>query len=95
MIFDAIQVLEHAKLTGSLTLTGEANTGRVLFNEGTIVDAESAGLTGQAGFRQIVEITNGSFEFEKSAREFPIVIQAPSNTNLLLDTLRQLDEEKQ
>lgn len=94
-VFDAIQVLEHAKLTGSLTLTGEAKTGRVLFNEGTIVDAESAGLKGEAGFRQIVEITNGSFEFEKSAHEFPIVITALSNTNLLLDTLRQLDEEKQ
>ena len=94
-VFDAIQVLENAKLTGALTLNGEAQTGRVLFNEGTIVDAESAGATGEAGFRQIVEITNGSFEFEKSAQEFPIVIQALSNTNLLLDTLRQLDEEKQ
>ncbi len=94
-IFDAIQVLEHAKLTGSLTLTGDAKTGRVLFNEGTIVDAESAGLTAEAGFRQIVEITNGSFEFEISDHEFPIVIRAPSNTNLLLDTLRQLDEQKQ
>ncbi len=94
-VFDAIQVLEHAKLTGSLTLTGDAKTGRVLFNEGTIVDAESAGLKGEAGFRQIVEITNGSFEFEKSAQEFPVVITALSNTNLLLDTLRQLDEANQ
>ena len=94
-IFDAIQVLENAKLTGFLTLTGESKTGRVFFNEGTIVDAESGGSKGEAGFRQIVEITNGSFEFEKTAEDYPIVIQALTNTNLLLDTLRQLDEEKQ
>jgi hypothetical protein len=64
----------------------------VFFNDGRIVDAESAGEKGEAGFRHIVEITNGSFEFQKSVETFPVTIQALSNTNLLLDTLRQLDE---
>jgi hypothetical protein len=41
-----------------------------------------------------VEMTNGSFEFQKSAHEFPVVLQAVSNTNLLLDTLQHLDEAK-
>lgn len=91
-VFDAVQVLENAKLTGELLLTGDSKTGRVFFNEGRIVDAESAGAKGEAGFRRIVEITNGSFEFQKSAATFPVTIQALSNTNLLLDTLRQLDE---
>ena len=91
-IFDAVQVLENAKLTGELILTSDAQSGRVFFNEGRIVDAESAGSKGEAGFRRIVEITNGSFEFQKSAETFPITIQALSNTNLILDTLRQLDE---
>jgi hypothetical protein len=98
-VFDAIQVLENAKLTGTLLLTPDPATstqsGRVLFNEGKIVDAEAGGATGAPGFRQIVEITTGSFEFQKSAQEFPVTIQALSNTNLLLDTLRQVDEEKQ
>lgn len=94
-VFDAIQVIENAKLTGSLTLTNETQSGRVLFNDGRIVDAESAGATGQAGFRQIVEITSGGFEFQKSAEGFPETIQAASNTNLILDTLHQLDKEKQ
>jgi hypothetical protein len=98
-VFDAIQVLENAKLTGTLLLTPDPATstqgGRVLFNEGKIVDAEAGGATGAQGFRQIVEITTGSFEFQKSAQEFPVTIQALSNTNLLLDTLRQVDEEKQ
>jgi tetratricopeptide (TPR) repeat protein len=91
-IFDAVQVLENAKLTGELLLTGESKTGRVFFNDGRIVDAESAGVKGEAGFRRIVEITNGSFEFQKSVAGFPVNIQTLSNTNLILDTLRQLDE---
>jgi tetratricopeptide (TPR) repeat protein len=91
-VFDAVQVLENAKLTGELLLTGDSKTGRVFFNEGRIVDAESAGTKGAAGFRSIVEITNGSFEFQRAAETFPVNIQALSNTNLILDTLRQLDE---
>ena len=101
-VFDAVQVIENAKLTGYLELTseqksadqkaGEQKSGRVLFNEGRIVDAESGDDTGEAGFRKIVEISAGSFEFHKSAHTYPVIIKAPSNTNLILDTLRQLDE---
>lgn len=91
-LFDAIQVIENAKLTGSLILSGEAQSGRVYFNDGRIVDAEAAGAKANLAFRHIVEITNGSFEFQKSARDFPVTLQAVSNTNLILDTLQQLDE---
>ena len=94
-VFDAVQVIENARLTGTLLLNNDTQSGRVLFNEGRIVDAEAAGATAELGFRQIVEITSGSFEFQKSAGEFPVRIQAASNTNLILDALRQLDEEKQ
>ena len=94
-LFDAIQVIENAKLTGTLFLTSDAQTGLVLFNLGRIVDAESAGSKGEAGFRYVVEITNGTFEFQRSSEEFPVSIHAASNTNLILDTLRHLDEAKQ
>lgn len=93
-LFDAIQVVENAKLTGTLLLANEAQSGRVLFNDGRIVDADAAGSKGNVAFRHIVEITNGSFEFQKSPQTFPVAIQAVSNTNLLLDTLQQLDEAK-
>lgn len=91
-IFDAVQVIENSRLTGTLRLNGDAQSGVVFFNEGQIVDADSAGKTGDAGFRHIVEITSGSFEFERSDETFKVEIKAPSNTNLILDTLRQLDE---
>lgn len=91
-VFDAIQVLENAKLTGTLKLTNPAQEGQLFFNEGTIVDADCAGDTGELGFRQIVEITSGIFEFQKSTLAFPVKIHASSNTNLILDALRHLDE---
>lgn len=93
-VFDAIQVIENAKLTGTLALLNDTQSGQVLFNEGRIVDAESGGEKAEPGFRRVVEITSGSFEFQKAAEGFPIHIEAASNTNLILDSLRQLDEEK-
>jgi len=93
--FDAIQVIENAKLTGTLALNGKTEEGSVFFNDGRIVDAQCAGDVGEIGFRRVVEITSGTFEFQKAAQGFPIKIQALSNTNLILDTLRLLDESKQ
>jgi len=93
-VFDAIQVLENARLNGILLLGNDNQSGSIYFNDGKIVDAESGGATGEAGFRRVCEITNGSFEFQKSGAEFPARIAALSNTNLILDTLRQLDEAK-
>ena len=66
----------------------------MLFNDGRIVGAESGKLIANEAFRQIVEITGGAFDFQKSARTFPITIEAASNTDLILDSLRQVDEEK-
>ena len=93
-IFDAVQVIENSRLTGALSIESAERQGRVLFNDGRIVDAECGEAKGTLAFRLIVEVTSGAFDFEKSASEFPVRIQALSNTNLILDTLRQLDEEK-
>lgn len=92
-VFDAIQAIENSRLTGILTLANDAQTGRVFFNDGQIVAAESGDRTAHDAFRQIVEITAGTFDFQKSAESFPVTIAAPSNTNLILDSLRQVDEE--
>jgi hypothetical protein len=117
-IFDAVQIIENARLTGALRVEGEGRTGRVLFNEGLIVGAE----VGEAGesqadkskagesdasraeadksaalesFRLLLEITAGSFHFDKSTAAFPTHIQTPSNTSLILDSLREIDESNQ
>ena len=94
-VFDAMQVIENARLNGVLTLNGPKYEGQVKFNDGRIVDAVCDGQVGDPGFQRVVEITSGTFEFQKSSEQFPIRIQALSNTNLILDTLRLLDEKKQ
>jgi len=95
-IFDAVQVIENARLTGALHLTnGDADDhSRIHFNEGRIVGAEAAGQASNSGLRRVLEKTDGEFDFERAPQLFPVTIQAHSNTNLLLDTLRELDEEK-
>jgi hypothetical protein len=94
-VFDAMQVIENARLNGILTLTSESREGHVKFNDGRIVDAACGRDTGLLAFQQVVEITSGTFEFQKTSEQFQTRIEALSNTNLILDTLRMLDEKKQ
>jgi hypothetical protein len=95
-IFDVVQVIENARLTGALRVESAARSGRVLFNRGTIVGAETEeGIVPQEAFRNLLEVTSGTFDFEKSKHDFPIGIQATSNTSLILDSLREIDEGNQ
>ena len=93
-IFDAVQVIESAKMTGLLVLKSDLHLASVSFNEGKIVDAECNGQNGVTAFRQIIEISSGTFEFGTSDLEFPVVIGISSNTNFLLDVLTELDNER-
>ncbi len=92
-IFDIVQVIENSRLTGALSITWDVYVGRVLFNEGRIVGADTGKSEGTEAFRRIVEVASGGFEFEKSAQQFPVTINTTSNTNLMLDSLREIDEE--
>ncbi|HLL72295.1 MAG TPA: DUF4388 domain-containing protein [Pyrinomonadaceae bacterium] len=96
-IFDAVQVIENARLTGTLTLTAAgtgAPAGLIRFNEGRIASAESGHEKDTDAMRRLVELTGGEFDFERSTASYPATIEATSNTNLLLNALRELDEEK-
>ncbi|HEX8068303.1 MAG TPA: DUF4388 domain-containing protein [Pyrinomonadaceae bacterium] len=95
-IFDAVQVIENARLTGALAVTGgDGAQSRIHFNDGRIVGADAGAQTANAALRLVLALTDGAFDFERAAAPFPVTIQAHSNTNLLLDTLREMDEEKQ
>lgn len=93
-IFDAVQVIESAKMTGLLVIKSDLHLANVSFNEGKIVDAECNGHNGHKAFREIVEISAGTFEFTTSDNEFPVVLNISSNTNFLLDILTELDNER-
>ena len=103
-MFDAVQVIENARLTGTLTLTSAAAAaaagaaasepaGRIRFNEGRIAAAESGPDRDEEALRRLVELTGGEFDFERSTDTYPTTLQASSNTSLLLNALRELDEE--
>src|SRR3954471_3678797 len=65
-IFDAVQVIESAKMTGLLIIKSDLHLGNVAFNDGKIVDAECNEKNGIGAFRDIVEINHGTFEFSTS-----------------------------
>lgn len=94
-IFDVVQVIENARLTGALIVARPDWQGRVYFNGGRIVGAESKGIDPARTMHLIVETAVGRFDFVRSPREFPITIEASSNTSLLLESLRQIDEQRQ
>ena len=93
-IFDAVQVIESAKMTGLLGIKSDLHLGNVSFNEGKIVDAECNEKNGVTAFRDIIELNHGTFEFSTSDHEFPVVITVSSNTNFLLEVLTELDNER-
>src|SRR5215217_2924179 len=93
-IFDAVQVIESAKMTGLLVIKSDLHLANVSFNDGKIVDAECNGHNGHMAFREVIDINSGTFEFSTSENEFPVVINVVSNTNFLLDVLTELDNER-
>src|SRR5688572_4369877 len=72
-IFDAVQVIESAKMTGLLVVKSDMHLANVSFNDGKIVDAECNGHNGSIAFREIIEVNSGTFEFTTSDNEFPVV----------------------
>ena len=93
-IFDAVQVIESSKMTGLIVIKSDVHLGNIAFNDGRIVDAECNGTNGVNAFRDLIEISSGTFEFNTSDHEFPVVINISSNTNFLLDILTNLDNER-
>ncbi len=93
-IFDIVQILENNRLTGTLSIRKDETTGKIYFNEGLIVNASLGETAGLEAFRQLMqEASGGFFVFEKSQVGFAPVIQASNNTSLILDLLREYDEE--
>lgn len=93
-IFDIVQILENSRMTGVLTLRSGAHGGHVYINDGQVVDAVFGQHVGIDAFSELVDFTQGSFEFEKAPNRFEQRIETTSNTSLILDVLRQKDEDR-
>ncbi len=92
-LFDVIQMIENSKVTGALTIHMLDSIGDIYFNVGQIANARAGADIGIVALTKFLEVTQGSFEFKKTDREYSRVIQAASNTGLLLDLLATKDEE--
>lgn len=92
-MFDVIQIVENNRLSGALGVLSPAANGEIHFNDGNIVAAYCGSRTAIEGLKSFLDVTEGSFEFRKSATHFPSTIHAPSNMSLMLDLLRDIDEE--
>ena len=92
-LFDVIQIIENNRLTGALVIASTAAGGEIHFNDGQIVGAQQAETVGQDALISFLDVTEGTFIFNKAEVEYPHTIQASSNMGLMLDLLRIKDEE--
>jgi hypothetical protein len=94
-LFDIIQIIENSRLTGILLITAPSIAGEIHLSEGLIIGATARDEAGVEALQKLLDSVDGSFEFEKSSKEFERTIQSNSNTALILDMLRAKDEENQ
>lgn len=92
-LFDIIQILENSRLSGEMLVNSTAARGEIYFKEGVIIGARCAGQMGNPALSEMTSAADGTFEFEKTTRQYEKTIQATSNTALILDLLREKDEE--
>jgi hypothetical protein len=92
-MFDVIQIIENNRLGGALAVDSLAANGEIQFDEGQIVGAQSGLETGVEALKHFLDVTEGSFEFQRTSVSYTRTIKAGSNMSLMLDLLRVKDEE--
>ncbi|HWC77860.1 MAG TPA: DUF4388 domain-containing protein [Blastocatellia bacterium] len=92
-LFDIIQILENSRLTGAMAISSSVVDGEIHFDQGLIIGAKSGPESGIKALSKLSVAVDGSFEFEKSGKDYDRTIQTTSNTALILDMLRAKDEE--
>ncbi len=90
-LLDVIQILDNCQKTGQLHVSSEGQAGTIFFNVGRIVNAVYQEKAGEQAMYSLVAVKGGTFEYKPSTTAFDVVIHN-SNTNLLLEGLRLLDE---
>jgi tetratricopeptide (TPR) repeat protein len=94
-IFDLVQMVEDNRITGRLLIKCRGLEGIIHFNVGRIVAAENAGgLLGQEALKVIFTVDSGAFTVEYTDRPTSDEIGSRSNTGLLVDVLREIEEKR-
>jgi len=90
---DIIQLVAVSGKTGAFTLTRGAERGQIYLNEGQIVHALVGHLAGEEAVYELATWGEGDFSFEQNSGPEEQTI-SKSNTNLLMEAARRMDEWK-
>ena len=90
-LVDIIQLECLSQSSSVLKVTNGALSGKIWFNNGDVIDAESQDLGGEAAFRKILSWKTGNFEILPADPERPRTI-FNSYQGLLLESAQALDE---
>ncbi len=88
---DIIQLVSVSGKTGQFTLTRESSTGVIFLKNGQIIHAEVGELTGEEAIYALAIWNQGEFQFSPTV-EPPRQTITKSNTNLLMEAARRIDE---
>ena len=90
---DILQLVAVSAKTGVLTLRNADSSGEIHVDKGRIIHATFGALAGEQAFFELARWQAGSFNFVQDAAVAPQSI-VTSNTTLLLEAARQIDEWK-
>ncbi|MCB1008713.1 MAG: DUF4388 domain-containing protein [Acidobacteria bacterium] len=90
---DIIQLVAVSGKTGVFVLRNGAQSGKIFLEKGQIVHAEVAGLSGEQAVYELARWLQGDFVFTPGAEAEARTVDK-SNTNLLMEAARQIDEWK-
>jgi hypothetical protein len=90
---EIVQLVASSSKTGCFHLTKDALTGQVFLAEGRIVHAQVEDATGEEAVYQLALWNRGEFRFESGLTTAAQTIRK-TNTNLLMEAARRLDEWK-
>ncbi|MGA7617593.1 MAG: DUF4388 domain-containing protein [Thermoanaerobaculia bacterium] len=90
---DIIQLVSVSGKTGRFTLVNEGHSGLIYLKNGQMVHAELGELIGEEAIYALAIWNSGDFQFSPS-EEAPRQTITRSNTNLLMEAARRLDEWK-
>lgn len=88
---DIIQLVSVSGKTGAFTLKSGSSSGEIFLRGGQIVHAEVGDLTGEEAVYELAIWTDGDFVFTPGREVKQTTIQK-SNTNLLMEAARRIDE---
>lgn len=90
---DVIQMLESARKTGALQIRFADRVGKIYFQNGGMVHASFKEAVGQDAILHLFRLQGGDFVFEPGLPPNLVRSITDSNTSVVLDVLRTMDEE--